>query len=146
MNWKTEAAEKLQKYDAMRRAVTGLPQQIAQLEAEYTAVSSTMGAGVTTGKNVRQREERMLNNIVCRQELQRSLDQARQWLETVNLALGVLTPVEKRILHHFYIAPTVGSMDRLCNDLGLEKSSIYRHREKALQRFTLALYGAAESI
>ena len=88
----------------------------------------------------------MLNNIVCRQELQRSLEQARQWLETVNLALGVLTPAEKRILYHFYIAPTTGSMDQLCNDLGVERSSVYRRREKALHRFTLALYGAAESI
>lgn len=145
MNWKAEAAEKLQKYDAMRRAVTGIPKELARLEQEYRALSSAMGCGYNGAKNIRQREENMMNNIVSRQELQWSLEQAQRWMEHVNLALGVLTPEEKRILHNFYIAPTPGSTERLCVDMGVEKSSLYRRREKALQRFTLALCGATET-
>ena len=32
---------------------------------------------------------------------------------------------------------------RLCEQLGVEQSSVYRKRDGALYRFTLALYGAA---
>jgi hypothetical protein len=32
-------------------------------------------------------------------------------------------------------------MDRLCQELDLEQSSIYRKRDQALRRFTTALYG-----
>ena len=146
MNWKAEAAEKLQRYDAMRRAVVGLTKEIARLEEEYKSIAGAVGTCAGGTRDVRRREERMLNNIVTRQELQWSLEQAQMWLETVNLALGGLTPAEKRILHHFFICPESESMERLCVDLGLEKSSVYRRREKALQRFTLALYGKGESI
>jgi hypothetical protein len=36
-------------------------------------------------------------------------------------------------------------LEELCEKMQVEKSSIYRKRDKALERFTLALYGALES-
>lgn len=36
-------------------------------------------------------------------------------------------------------------MDRLCEELGLEKATVYRRRDAALRHFTLALYGVTES-
>lgn len=87
----------------------------------------------------------MINNIVCRQELQWSLEQAQQWMQSVTSALEALTPEEKGVLYQLYVYPTAGAMDRLCEKLRLEKSSIYRKRDSALRKFTLALYGAVES-
>ena len=87
----------------------------------------------------------MLNNIVKRQELQWSLDQARLWMQNVTEALDALEPEEKGILQQLYISHEVGAMERLCEKLCLEKSSIYRKRDSALRKFTLAMYGATES-
>ena len=87
----------------------------------------------------------MLNNIVKRQELQWSLDQARLWMQNVTEALDALEPEEKGILRQLYISPEVGAMEQLCDKLCLEKSSIYRKRDSALRKFTLAMYGAIES-
>ena len=42
----------------------------------------------------------------------------------------------------FYMCPEKGSVERLCSELGLESSSVYRKRDKALRRFTVALYGS----
>ena len=76
-----------------------------------------------------------------RQELQWRLEQAQNWLACTDRALAVLSKEEKLVLHRFYISPEKGSIERLCNELGLESSSVYRKRDKALRHFTVALYG-----
>ena len=145
MNWKTEATEKLRSYETMRLALVNLPREIDRLEAEFTGIGAQRFTGRVTAREQRGREERMLNNIVSRQELQWSLDQAKLWMESVNDALGALEPEEKTILQQLYIKPEPAGMERLCSRLCLEKSSIYRKRDAALRKFTLAMYGATES-
>ena len=146
MNWKTEAMEKLRRYDAMCRAKENLPLELRRLEAEYTAIHGGMADGIGGGsRNVRSREDRMLNNVMTRQQLTWSLDQARSWTDLVDRALSALSSDEQLILRRMYILPQSGAIDRLMEELGMERSSIYRHRDKALSKFTLSLYGAQES-
>ena len=145
MNWKAEAMEKLRSYETMRLALVNLPREIDRLEAEFTGIGAQRFTGRVTAKDQRSREENMLNNIVKRQELQWSLDQAKLWMESVTGALEALEPEEKKILQQLYIAPKDGGMEQLCTKLCLEKSSIYRKRDIALRKFTLAMYGATES-
>ena len=146
MNWKEEAAQKLRSYEMMRQAMENLPREIARLEAdskEIHAQSMDMPSG--TGDR-RSRETRLLNNIVRRQELAWSLEQVKQWMQNVSSALAALEPVERELLRRTYIAPKSGAVDRLCEGLKMEKSSVYRHRAAALRRFTIAMYGATEAI
>lgn len=145
MNWKTEATEKLRSYEIMRKALVNLPREIDRLEAEFTGIGSQRFTGSVTAREQRSREERMLNNIVKRQELQWSLDQAKLWMQNVTEALDALEPEEKGILQQLYICPGTGAMEQLCEKLCLEKSSIYRKRDSALRKFTLAMFGATES-
>lgn len=145
MNWKTEAMEKLRRYDAMRQAAVNLPEEIDRLEAAVCGLRgvNTDAAPVKGGGN--RREDALLNNLVHRQELEMALQQAQSWLRTADRALAALTPEEKLVLHRFYIYPERGSVDRLCGELGVEQSSVYRKRDKALRKFTIALYGTVES-
>ena len=145
MNWKTEAMEKLRKYEAMRQAMINIPMEINRLEAEYTAVGNANPERQPGNRDVRRREDRLLNNLVCRQELQRTLEQGKLWMETVTHALTGLKPEERLVLHWLYIDPQDGGMEKLCQKLQVEKSSIYRRRDRALEKFTLAMYGATES-
>lgn len=146
MNWKTEAMEKLRRFEAMRRSLVSLPEEIRRLEIEAGGLR-----GVTTDKTPvkgggSRREDALLNNIVHRMELQRSLEQAESWVKNTQGALGVLTPQERLILLRFYIYPEKGALERLCAEMGLEKSSLYRHRDRALEKFTVALYGIEETL
>ena len=45
------------------------------------------------------------------------------------------------MLQRLFITKERDSLSRLCSELGVEQSSIYRKRDKALHRFTMALYG-----
>lgn len=145
MNWKTEAMERLRKYDAMCLAADNIPQEIRRLEEAATAIRSARTDGCRVQATGNRREELLLDNMMSRQELHWRLDQTQGWLSAMNKALGVLTPEEKLVLQRLYIYPEKGSVERLCDELGVESSSIYRKRDKALRHFTVALYGSVEN-
>lgn len=143
MNWKAEAKEKLLRYDAMRLAALNLPEEIARLEIDAQSIRSAKTDN-TPVKGGGKQEEAMLSNIVHRQELVRTLQQAQSWLKTTDRALNALTEEEKRILHRLYIYPERGAVQRLSSELGIDSSVVYRRSDKALKHFTLAYYGVAE--
>lgn len=141
MNWKEEATQKLRQYDAMRLAVQNLPEELKRLEQAACAIRSARTDGTPVKGGTNRREDMLLSNLVCREELSNALDQAKIWVSTTDRALGALTPEEKLVLHRLYIYPERNALDRLCRELDLEQSSIYRKRDQALHRFTMALYG-----
>ena len=62
-----------------------------------------------------------------------------------DVALAVLTDEDRLVLDRFYIHPMRGNVDRLRGELGLEdERSVYKRKDKALRRFTVALYGICE--
>lgn len=144
MNWKNEAMDKLRQYDAMRLAVMNIPQEVKRLEAAATAIRGARMDGNAVQSGVSRREEAILDNMMSRQELLWRLEQAENWLSCMDRALSALSGEEKLVLQRFYISPEKGSVERLCSELGLESSSVYRKRDKALRHFTVALYGSAE--
>lgn len=141
MNWKAEAKEKLRRYDAMRLATINIPEEIERLELDARAIRSARTDGTPVKGGGSRREEAMLSNIVHRQELAWTLQQAHSWLKTTDRALTALNNEEKLILHRLYIYPEKGGLERLCKELGMESSSVYRRRDKALKHFTMAYYG-----
>ena len=145
MNWKFEAIEKLKEYTARKNAITSIPEEIKRLEedAQRIRAASTDATPVQGGGSAR--EDMLLSNIVHREELQRRLSDALRWVEIVDGGLAVLSDEDRLVLDRFYIHPMRGNVDRLCDDLAIEKAAVYKRKEKALRRFTVALYGLTES-
>ena len=144
MNWKAEATEKLRRYDAMRLATINIPQEIQRLEVDAQSIRAAKSDSPVVKSSGGRREDALLSNILHRQELSWTLQQAQLWLQTTERALSALSPQEKLILHRLYIYPESGALEKLCKELGIETSTIYRHRDKALQHFTLAYYGVTD--
>lgn len=145
MNWKFEAIEKLKEYTARKNAITSIPEEIKRLEedAQRIRAASTDATPVQGGGSTR--EDMLLSNIVHREELQRRLSDAQRWVDIVDGGLAVLSDDDRLVLDRFYIHPMRGNVDRLCDDLAIEKAAVYKRKEKALRRFTVALYGSTES-
>lgn len=141
MNWKAEAKDKLRKYDAMKMATINIPEDIARLESEYSAIRSARTDSTPIHGGTSTREDALINNITERQELAQALQNATAWVRIVDRALKCLQQDDRKILHRLYIYPEKGALQRLCSELGVESSSVYRRRDQALQMFTLALYG-----
>ena len=141
MNWRGEAVEKLRKYDATCRSLQNIPLEVKRLEADARAIRGARTDGTPVKGGGSGREDALINNIAHRQELTWALEQAKYWVEITRRGLETLTPEEKLVLQRFYLTPEQGSVQRLCMELGVEQSSIYRKRDKALRKFALALYG-----
>ena len=125
----------------MHTATQNLPEELKRLEQAAYAIRSAGTDTITVKSSLNRREDMLLSNLVCREELSHALAQAKSWVSTTNRALEVLTPEEKLVLRRLYMYPERNALEHLCRELDLEQSSIYRKRDKALQRFTMALYG-----
>ena len=143
MNWIKEAESKLRDYAAKEQSLSSVTERIAQLQAEMTCVRSatTDSTAVHGGGNCR--EDALLNNIVERSELERARDLAVSWLEWVNKALRALT--DRHLLDVFYINRHKGHVERLCEEMNIEKSQVYNRKNAALRKFTISLYGVTET-
>lgn len=136
--------EKLKRYNAMKQSLHSIPEEITRLESEMQSIRSATSDGTPVSGGGSGREDRYLSNIVHREELSRSLEQAKVWVSLVDSALVILNSEELLILDRFYINPARGNVDRLCMELGIEKSQVYARKDSALHHFTLSLYGCTE--
>jgi len=62
-------------------------------------------------------------------------------VRALEFALATLDPDEKAILTAYAAKSSRVSIDDLCEELHVERSSFYRIRRRAYERFTLALFG-----
>ena len=144
MKWKNEAMEKLRRYDVMRQALRNIPAEIERLEESACTLRSVTPDRVPVKGGGGKREEALINNLMQRQELEWTLDQVKRWLKITDRGLLALKEDERLVLQRLYLYPEKGAVDRLCTELGVEQSTIYRKRDQALERFTLAMYGFGE--
>lgn len=144
MNWKKEAADKLRNYTARQQAVNNITAELHRLACKAVSIRSATADGSPVQGGGSGREDAMLNNLCRRQELERQLKQVELWCSVVDGALAVLTEQERLVLDRFYIHPSKGNLERLCQELGAEVATVYRKRDAALHRFTIALFGFDE--
>ena len=145
MDWKQEAADKLMQYEARRQSLENIPAEIRRLELDYTSLRSSTADAVPSHGNGSRREDAMLTNIVRREELARQLESARAWVALTDGGLSALDEEDKLVLDRFFVHRRKGACEQLCEELDREKAQVYRRRDRALRRFTLALYGGLES-
>ncbi len=145
MDWKREAMDKLEQYDARQRALDSIPEEIRRLEIENASIRSGVRSAVPVHGAGSSREDAMLTNIVRREELARQLESTKSWVTLVDRGLGALDDEDRLVLDRFYIHRTRGHVERLIGELGVEAKMVYKRKDRALRRFTMALYGALES-
>ncbi len=145
MNWKREAVDKLKNYEVHRQALESIPQEIKRLESVWTGIRSAVTDSTPVSGGGSTREDVMLSNIVHRDELKQRMKEACLWVSQVDKALSILSDEERLVLDRFYLHPIKGIIDDLCERLNVERSAIYDRRDKALRRFTIALYGVTET-
>lgn len=142
MDWKQEAIDKLKGYDTQRQALEDISQELERLGDAYTGIRAARLDGMPrTGSSASSREDAMISNITRRDDLKRKLKEAELWVSIVEGGLSVLDDEEQLALEYCYIHKVKGSINELCYQLNIDTSAVYRRRDQALRRFTLALYG-----
>ena len=144
MIWKNEAVNRLKAHQAKKLALENIPLEIRQ---QVLALSSIRSADPDSApvRGNSTREDAMLNNMVYRSELEDSYLRTKLWVDATDKALGLLTPEERTLLERFFIYAEPKAADRLAGDLHMDVKTVYRRKDEALRKFTIALYGMAES-
>lgn len=145
MNWKQEAIDKLEQYGAKKQSLLIIPEEIARLESAASRLRSIQTDSISVKSSGTRQEDALLSNIMQREALDWSLDQAKRWVCQVDEGLSVLSAEERQILDRFYINGEKGAADDLASDLAMDVKTVYRRKDAALRRFTIALCGCLES-
>lgn len=144
--WKFKAKDKLEDYLRQKTALQNLPEEIKRLELEACSIKSATADGTPVKGGGSGREDRLLSNIVKREEHKLMLQRAKLAVSMVDRGLAALDKDERHILDVMYIVREKGYVDRLMNEYNLaEESSLYKKANKALMHFTIAMYGATEN-
>lgn len=144
-NWCVFAIQRLGDYEDRLTAVENLTDQIESLEDKVTAIRSAVTDSTPVqGGNENKREQMLIFNISMRCELQKNLEYAKKEISITEKGLATLTKAEKEVLHRFYINRTKGYIQRLCDDLFISQAEVYRMKDIALKKFTMACYGIVE--
>ena len=103
---------------------------VARFPEQQMAAVPLVGAPGSPERLESIRRRRLVRSRICR---------SRKVVRQVELGLEALTPVQRLVLEKLCIQPKKGNVDRLCDLLGCEKSTVYRHRDKALEQFATVL-------
>lgn len=143
--WKFKAIDKLKDYAAQKASILNLTEEISRLEMQAYSIKNPVVEDTPVKHGSNATEELLLSNIVQREEYQRMLERARLSVSMVDRGLSVLSSDEKHLLDRMYIHQEKGNSTQLMSEMGLtEPSSLYKRINKALRRFTIALYGCSE--
>ena len=144
MNWQTVAKDRLKEYKGRITAIECIKEQIEMLENSFTSIRSATTDSIAVSDNTNRRENMLINNIATRDGLKHNLKVAKTEVKITEKGLMCLTPEEKRILELFYIERHSDYIERLCDELFISKSELYRRKDEALKKFTRACYGIVE--
>ena len=118
-----------------------IPERIATERARMTSIraASSESSMVRGGGNVRQ--ERDTTAIVTIDKLKADLKVAQTEIRVIEVILATLTETERRCVELMDLNRQKGAVDRLCSELGYEKSAVYDVYNTALDRIARLYWG-----
>lgn len=142
MDWTATAIKELRNYELNRKTIVSLTGRLAMLESSITSprVSACSAAPVHGGGN--RYEDKLVSYFDSADELKKKIRHVKSCVSAVDAALEALTPCERKVLGRFYIHREGDYVGNLCEELHFERSSVYRLKKIALQKFIFAMYGA----
>ncbi len=72
--------------------------------------------------------------------LQQQIVRLQEEIQTLENALQELNPEERLVAEFLLVSPERGNVQRLCEILEVEQSSIYRRKEQVLEKIARTIY------
>lgn len=143
MNWKKEAENDLRNYNRRKESLESMHERAQALKYQREAIKAVSDCAPVQGGNIPQDEKQV--NLICEQErLKFNLEAAQILVNNTEKGLTGLDDTERMVLDRFYISPIKNHVESLMVELNYEKSQIYRIKDSALYKFTVALYGITD--
>ena len=142
VNWEKVAIDDLRKYEKMRHSLVSIREKQAALDLQSGVIrSSFRDSEPVSGSGSSGAEDRLISNIVERERLDGNYQAVEKLVAQIDAALAMLDDQERLVLERFYINRCPNHVERLCEELGCERSQVYRAKDEALRCFTISMYG-----
>ena len=141
MNYRDYVIPKLRELNKKRLSIDNLRDQIETKEMEFTALRAAKTDGDPVSGGTNHREDMLLNNICERDYLKAMLRVTIREINTVDRALSEMDKTERYVLETFYVNRPSGYIEEIESSLHIERSQVYRVKDRALVNFTKLLCG-----
>lgn len=135
MDWKTCAVDDLRRYNQMKIGILNSRDKLKNIE------STALSARTSAEKCAKKTASHLVDAIVESERLKTNIEVAESLTTLIDRGLSSLTDHERRVLEEFYMTDNPKGVRRLRDELGYAPRSLYRLRDNALKKFTLAMYG-----
>ena len=145
VNWQKVTIDDLRKLEALKNSLNSIQEKRAALDLQAGAVRSSMrSTEAVSGSGANKAEDKMVDNIIEKERLGDNYTATVRLIRRVEKGLELLSDTERKILDRFYINRVPDHVDRLCEELGYEKTRVYEMKETALRKLTYAMYGVQD--
>ena len=144
MKWATISVQRLRDYEKRKLALENIPAQIQTLEDQIFTIKSSATDKIVVKGTTNKKEDALIDNIAEREELKNNYRIAKREVELTEKGLKATGDEGQRILELFYINRPYDYIEKLCEELCVERSRVSTLKDKALRDFTLAIYGIVE--
>ncbi len=135
MDWKSCAVDDLRKYNLLKIGILNSRDRIRAVE------SAAKRGRVSVENDALHTDSRLIDAIVESERLNMNIKTAEALIKLVDRGLSALDETEKKVLEKFYMSSSPVNIHELENYLGYQARTVYRVRDRALTKFTLAMYG-----
>ncbi len=135
MDWKLCAIDDLRRYKQMKIGVLNSKDKLRLISAAASSPRTSLG------KRNPINNPSLINTLVEKEKLSSNIKSTQKLLKIIERGLDSLTDEERALLEKFYMSDCPSNIRHLCEEFGYEQRSLYRKRDRALARFTLAMYG-----
>ena len=139
--WQYQAEQDLREYEALKVSIQNLPEQIAELREQMTALRSPGADSGGSHGGGTSADSRVINLVCLIDEQEKTLKANKRHVRQIERALKVLTAEERRVLELFYITGEANAAERLMDELCVARKAVYYRREQALMQFAIAMHG-----
>ncbi len=140
MDYRLLAQEELKSLPMLASASENTAMELEEIRLKLRSIKNMQDYYEETRKEVHAGDERLLALQSQKSELQLRLRQTQLRMMRIGRALDVLSDEERRLLTECYVRRE-NTPEDIMEVIGVEKSSFYRMRGEALERFTRAMFG-----
>jgi len=143
MDYKETAIKRLREYESRVVSIENLRQQLEALRTEQTAIrSASTDSEPVSGTLGSRREDAMIFNIMKQDALRTNLKIAQHEIAVTERGFASLPDDAKTVLDIFYIHHH--PIKDVCEEMHIEKTTLYRKKDAALRAFTMACFGIVD--
>ncbi|MEL4106765.1 DUF1492 domain-containing protein [Oscillospiraceae bacterium WX1] len=146
MNWRKEAENELKDYGRYHESLKHYSDMLKDIDNDITSIGAVkLDVAPNGGSSTHSREDWFINKLEKKNEIDTKITLVKKRMELIERALQTMSRDEKRILQLFFVERPKNYIDRLCDELGYEQSNLYYHKDIALRKFTLAIFGVIDT-